>query len=139
MTVVATPIFPQSIGNPAVQILPADTTSLKTLITADADGTTVNRIFVASTDTAAKDLQFYVTIASVDYLLGTLAIPANSGFTNSVPLVSVFNSSQFPGMLVDNNGNKTLHLAAGSVLKVKALATVTAAKAISIFAQTGDF
>lgn len=139
MAVVSTPIFPQVITNAAVQILPADTTTLKTLITAHADGTIVNRIFVSSIDTSAKDLAFYVTIASVDYLIGTLSIPANSGFTNAVPMVSVFNSAQFPGMLLDNNGNKVLFLGSGSVLKCKTLTTVTTAKAINVFAQTGDF
>lgn len=139
MAVTATPIFPQTIGNPSVQILPADTTTLKTVVTPGSQGTIVNRIFVTSTDTSAKDLAFYVTISAVDYLIGTLSIPANSGFTNAVPMVSVFNSSQFPGMLLDNNGNKVLFLGSGSVLKAKVLTTVTAAKAINIFAQTGDF
>lgn len=139
MAVTATPIFPQTILSPVVQILPADTTTLKTLYTAGANGGVVMNIHVGSTDTASKDLQFYLNIGGTDYLLSTLAIPANSGFTNSVPMVSVFASTQFANMLVDVNGNEALYLTASSVLKVKSLTTVTTAKAISIIGQCGDF
>lgn len=139
MATVDKPIFPQVIKTGVAQILPADTTTLKTLFTADADGSRIDNIFVSSTDTSAKDLQFVVTISAVDYVVGTLSIPANSGFTNSVPLVSVFGHSQFAALNSDVNGNKHLFLASGAVLKVKALSTVTTAKAISIFAQCGDY
>ncbi len=139
MAVVATPIFPQTILSPVVQILPADTTTLKTLYTAGSNGGVVMNIHVGSTDTGAKDLQFYLSVGGTDYLLSTLAIAANSGFTNSVPMVSVFASTQFANMLVDVNGNKALYLTASSVLKVKTLTTVTTAKAISIIGQCGDF
>jgi len=135
----ATPIYPQLHTTPSVQILPADTTTLKTLLTAGANGSLINRIWVTSTDTAAKDLQFYVTISAVDYLIGTLSIPANSGNTNALPQVGVFESTQFPAMFIDNNGNKIMRLASGAVLKVKALTTVTSAKIINVVCQAGDF
>lgn len=139
MAVTATPIFPQTILSPVVQILPADTTTLKTLYTAGANGGVVMNIHVGSTDTSSKDLQFYLSVGGTDYLLGTLAIAANSGFTNSVPMVSVFASTQFPNMLVDVNGNKALYMSASAILKVKVLTTVTTAKAIQVTAQCGDF
>lgn len=135
----ATPVFPQTIKTNVAQILPADTTSLKTLVTPGANGTRVDNIIVSSTDTSAKDLQFVITVSATDYVVGTLSIPANSGFTNAVPLVSVFAHSQFIAFNTDVNGNKHMYLANGAVLKVKALTTVTAAKAISVVAQCGDF
>jgi len=135
----ATPVFPQTIKTNVAQILPADTTSLKTLVTPGANGTRVDSIIVSSTDTSAKDLQFVITVSATDYVVGTLSIPANSGFTNAVPLVSVFAHSQFIAFNTDVNGNKHMYLANGAVLKVKALTTVTAAKAISVVAQCGDF
>lgn len=135
----ATPIFPQTIINPSVQILPADTTALKTIATAGANGTRIDRLWVASTDTAARDLQLYVTISAVDYLIATISIPANSGFTNAVPNVGVFEATNFASCALDTNGNKILFLASGSVLKAKVLTTVTAAKAISIFGHGGNY
>jgi hypothetical protein len=139
MAVTATPIFPQTILSPAVQILPADTTTLKTLHTAGANGSVVMNIQVGSTDTSSKDLQFYLTISSTDYLLSTITIPANSGFLSSVPFVSVFASTQFANMLLDVNGNKALYMTAGAILKVKSLANVTTAKIINVVGQCGDF
>lgn len=139
MAVVNTPIFPQVIKSDAVKIVPADTTTLKTVYTADADGSLITSILVSSTDTANRDLALYVTISSVDYLIGTLQIPLNSGNTNAVPLVSVFSSSQFANMIKDVNGNSCLYLGSGSVLKAKVLTTVTSAKEICILVQAGDF
>lgn len=135
----ATPIFPQTIKTNVAQILPADTTTLKTLVTPPANGIRIDNILVSSTDSSAKDLQFVLSVSGTDYVVGTLSIPANSGFTNSVPLVSVFAHSQFIGLNTDLNGNKNLHLASGAVLKVKSLTTVTTAKAISIVAQCGEY
>lgn len=139
MAVVPRPIFPQVIKSDSVQILPADTTTLKTLYTADADGSLIMGILVSSTDTANKDIAFYITVSGTDHLLGTLQIPLNAGNTNAVPLVSVFSHSQFANMLKDVNGNSCLYLGSGAVLKVKALTTVTAAKIIDVMIQGGDF
>lgn len=135
----ATPVFPQSIKNGQVQILPADTTTLKTIYTAAANGSVVSSILMSSTDTANKDVQFYVTIGGTDYLLATIQCPLNSGFTNALPLVSVLDHANFAQQIIDAHGNRCLYLASGSVLKAKALSTVTTAKAISLFAQVGDF
>ena len=75
----ATPIFPQTVKNYVAQILPADTTTKKTLVTGATNGTKIESITVASTDTSARDLLLYLTVSAVDYLLGTVAIPINSG------------------------------------------------------------
>jgi uncharacterized protein YjiK len=139
MAVTATPIFPQLIKSPAVQILPADTTTLKTLVTAGADGTIVNELLISSTDTSARDLAVYVTISAVDYLIGTVSIPANAGNSNSIPSVGFFDSANLTFLQTDNNGHKFLMLETGAVLKVKTLTTVTAAKAIQVVAQAGNF
>jgi hypothetical protein len=142
----ATPIFPQTIKNYAVQILPADASALKTLVTGATNGTKVEMINIASTDTSARDVQLWMTISAVDYLIGTIPIPANSGNTNALLaqglLSSLISTSpflpffQFP---LDSNGNRYIYVASGSVLKVSSLTTVTAAKAISILTQAGDF
>lgn len=140
MAVTSTPIFPQVISSGFAQIVPADTTTLKTLFTAGANASRLDNILVTSTDSSSKDLQFIITISAVDYVVGTLSIPANSGFTAAVAPVSVFNHANFSSYLgVDANGNKNLFLPIGAVLKVKALTTVTTAKVISVICQGGDF
>jgi hypothetical protein len=139
MAVVDKPIFPQLILSPVVQILPADTTSLKTIYTAGADGSVVMNIMATSTDTSNRDLQFVITVGVTDYIIGTLSCPSNSGNTNAVPVLSVFASTQFANMLVDVNGNRALYLSAGAILKVRSLVAVTSARQINVIAQCGDF
>jgi len=136
----ATPIFPQSLTNfTPVQILPADTTTLKTLVTPGANGCKVENIIVQSTDTSAKDLVLVVTKGGTDFPLATISIPANSGNTNALVSVSLFQHAMLAGLNNDAYGNKYLYLGSGSVLKAKVASTVTTAKAISLFPQGGDY
>jgi hypothetical protein len=135
----ATPIFPQTIKNWTAQILPATASAKVTLVTGATNGSKVESINIASTDTTARDLQLILTISSVDYILGTLSVLANTGFTNAVPSINVMNHSQLPIFSYDNNGNRYLYVASGSVLSVKTLTTVTAAKEVDVFAFGGDF
>lgn len=135
----ATPVYPQTLRNGVVQIVPADASTLKTVFTPGASGSKLDHVLITSTDTSARDIQFYLTISAVDYLLGTISIPANSGFTNSVSIVSLLDHTRMTGMLTDVNGNKFVILAAGSVLKAKMLTTITAAKVVNVITQGGDF
>lgn len=139
MAVTATPIFPQTIKNYVAQILPADASTVKTLVTGATNGTKIEAITVASTDTSARDVQLVMTISSVVYVLATVAIPINSGNTNAIPAVDILRNTQWPGLSYDSNGNKILYVASGSVLGVKALTTVTAAKELDILAIGGDY
>ena len=142
----ATPIYPQTLKDWAVQILPADTTTLKTLVTGAANGSKLEMLNITSTDTAGRDVQVWMTISAVDYLIATLNIPINSGNTNAILaqglLASLVNTApylpyfQFP---LDVNGNRYIYVASGSVLKVSCLTTVTAAKSINFLAIGGDF
>lgn len=140
MAVTSTPIFPQTVGTGFAQIAPADTTALKTLYTAGADGSTIENIIVTSTDTSARDLQFVVTISAVDYIIGSLTIPLSSGNTAAAPPVSVFRHANFASILtIDGTGNPIIRLPTGAVLKVRALTTVTATRVISVICQGGNF
>jgi hypothetical protein len=145
MPVTSTPAFAQAIAVGVAQILPADTTTLKTVLTAGANGALIDSILVSSSDTSSRDLQFWTTLGGVDYLLCTITIPGNSGFTNSAGIQSILDNARFGStaaplglQILDPNGNKLLRLAAGEVLKAKCLTTVTAAKAIYIRASGAD-
>lgn len=138
MAVTSTPIFSQTIKNGVVQILPADTTTLKTIFTAGSDGAALNNLMIHSTDTSAKDVILYVTFGGIDIPIGTISIPANSGNTNSLPMVSALSHANLV-LNTDVNGNKILWLEAGAILKAKAASTVTTAKAITFFAQAGNY
>lgn len=139
MAVTATPIFPQLIQSPVAQILPADTTTLKTIVTAGADGTRVDRILVSYTDSGSRDLQFVITSGGTDYILCTMTLPANSGNLAAVPPLSVFDHANMVGLLNDVNGNKVLFLGSGAVLKCKVTSSVAAAKIVAFNVQLGNF
>lgn len=136
----ATPVFPQSIKNGAVQIANADASNLKTIITPGANGSRVDCLLVSSTDTTARDLQLVVTKGGVDYIIGTLSVPANTGNTNAVAMINALAHANIgPYLINDLNGNKILFLESGSVLKAKTLTTVTSARFVNLFASYGDF
>jgi hypothetical protein len=135
----ATPIFPQTVKNFVAQVLPADASGKKTLVTGAANGTKVEAILVTSTDTTARDLQLIMTVSAVDYILATVSIPITAGFINSVPAVDIMRNAQWPGLAYDANGNKVLYVANGAVLSVKTLTTVTAAKEVDVFGYGADF
>lgn len=129
-------IFYQTSNVGAVHILPADTTTSKTLLTAGANGSVVTNISVHSTDTAAKDVTLLVTVGATDYPIGTVAIPLRTGDTNSAPSINLLALANIsPAFNTDVNGNRYLELPANAILKVKAGTTVTAAKAISFRAE----
>lgn len=135
-----TPIFPQTIQSWLAKILPADTTALKTLVTAGANGSRIDDIIATSTDTASRDLQFVITNGGVDYIIETIACPANSGNTTAIVSLNILGSAtRFLWADFDANGNRYMTLGSGSVLKVKSLTTVTASREIAIFAQGGDY
>lgn len=115
-------------------------------VRAIATGTSGNSI--ASTEVAAtlswptSTLTGGAANDSMDYLLATVSIPANSGNTNSLSLVSILDSARFGSttglQILDPNGNKLLRMKAGEILKVKSLSTLTAAKTIYVRASGAD-
>ncbi len=137
----STPIFPATIKSWFAKIAPADTTTLKTLITAGSNGSRIDSIMASNTATAsASDLQFVITSGGVDYIIDTVQIPVNSGFTNAVVAVNILNhSTKFLWTTYDANGNRYMTLASGAVLKVKVLTTIATGKELSVFAQGADY
>jgi hypothetical protein len=129
-------VFFQTLNVGVQQILPADTTSYKTLLTAGASGAQVNSITVHSTDTSARDVLLAVTVSGTDYPIGTVSIPASTGNTNAIPAINLLTATNIAAALnSDVNGNRVLMLPANATLRAKVLVAVTAARAISFVAQ----
>lgn len=133
------PRFPDVPKWNAVTILPADTTTLKTLWTPPANGSKIVSINVASDDTATKDMQLWVSKGGTDYLLGTKTIAITAGFITGTPAFNWFDGVQIPAIPVDADGQRYLLLESGAVLKAKVTVAVTAAKTIYISAFGMDF
>lgn len=124
------PVFPQAIVNPCVQILPADTTAYKTIRTGSTNGDVIDNIIVTSNDTADRVLLFAINDGTNDHLIGEVAVPALSGRDGNgvVKSICALMTANFPGMHPDGK----LYLQSGQVLKVKSEVTVTAAKQIDV-------
>lgn len=122
------PIFPLTPVCSPVTILPADTTTVKTLLTVGASGARVDSIHITSDDTAAMTVVFYVAIGGANYLLGQTPVPAGSGVAN--PWVEGLDSI---------NAGNVLVLPAAAILKCAVSTTVTTAKTVTLTAFGGDF
>lgn len=110
-----------------------------TIFTAGTNDSVLKSLNLASTDTAAINVQIFVNVSGTDRLLGTVPIPANSGNNGSVPSVDVLRSSMLPSLSYDAYGNKVLNLKAGTTVKISAITAPAAGKQIDIVGEAGDF
>jgi hypothetical protein len=141
MAVTATPIYPQAIVSVGAELLPATgANTLVALISPGANGTKVESITLTSTDASvAYTVQFWVTISSVNYLIGSVTLPVNSGNTAAAPPVNALTRANFPSLAIDANTNPYLYLASGSVLSFSSTVVVTTAKIVTGFVQAGNY
>lgn len=140
MAVTSTPIFAQTIKAWATQFTPATATTITTIATGGANGSQITSLTIASTDTAVKNIIFYLNDGTVNHQLGYINIPANSGNASlATPPVDAFRNVYFPGMQIDAMGNKVFNLPAGWSLNGAMVATITAAKVVEVVAQGGDY
>ena len=122
----------QNVANPCVTILPADATAFKTVHTAGVNDDIVKSLMIASTDTAAMNVQLAINTGAADFILGTVNVPIASGTNGTAASVDALASSMLPGLPLDQSGKRVLPLKAGYVLKARVLVAVTAAKQVDI-------
>lgn len=140
MALTPTPGYPQKIQCWAVQILPADTTTIKTIVTAGANGSVIESLNISNTDAGvAYTLQLYMNDGSTNHLLCSVNIPLSSGNTTAAPAVDVLRSGLVPGVILDANGNYVLNVPSGFIFKAAVTVTVTAAKVVDVVAMGSDF
>ena len=129
----------QQIEFAAGQILPADTTTKKTLYTASSDDAVLKSLMATSTDTAAMNVALYVNDGTADRLIGTVNVPALSGSNGTAAAVDLLSGTAMPGLGFDQNGKRILSLKNGAILKAAVLVTVTAAKQIDILGVVEEY
>lgn len=145
MAVTSTNIFPQSVNNAGLAVVNATGTTVTSFITAGTNGSRIDWINAATSDTSVNNVTFYLNNGSISYPIGVVQIPAGSGNTYSVPPIAVLNvlnsngNTYLPTPTFDANGNKFLYLAAGWSLMISVLAAVTSAKQLTLTAQYENF
>lgn len=125
------PIFVLTPISTPVSFASGDTTAKKTLYTAGANGGRVDGISVCSDDSAAINMNFYVTIGGTDYYIGVVNIPIGSGYTTVVKVDAL-------PVLVPASQN-FLYLPAAAILKSACLVTMTAGRICTVVPFCGDF
>jgi len=133
--------FPQAPNNPDGAILPADTTTKKTIFTAGANGSILKDLGITSTDTSNRTVQLWINVggAGTDRLLGSIVVTALAGTDGAILPIDVMRSTVFPFFEYDAFGNRVMYLKAGTTLKAASLVTVTAAKEIDFVGSGLDY
>lgn len=140
MALVNVPVFIQNPKAGPVSFSNSDSANTKkTLVTSDADGTKVVGIIATSTDTSSRVAQLWLTRSATSYLLGSVAVPTLSGTDGVNPTVNLLNTTDLPGLPVDNDGQPYFLLESGDTLQVSFTAQITAAKNAYVTAVFGNF
>lgn len=139
MALTNTPVFVQTPNIGFVSIANADTSNSKNIMTGGANGSKVESLNFASSDTSNRIVQIYLVRSGTAFLLGTANVAANSGADNLVPSVNAFDSTYVKGLPLDSDGQVFLFLKSADQLNVKSTTTVTSGKTIDCTAVFGDF
>jgi len=126
--------FPKDRIGFAVKFANADATNQKVILD-NSTGTKALRIemlTITSDDSSARNLQFSRLISAVDYLIGTVNVPALAGSDGSTPRVTALLSSTSGVGALDADGIYVCWLPAGQKLDGKMLIAVTADKTVTV-------
>lgn len=135
MAVSSTPVLPQTPKLGLAQILPADASAWKTVITGGTNGTKVVSLTLTSTDTSNRIVQVAVTRSATQHIFNAVTVTAGAGTDGTTTSIDGLPST----LPVDNDGQKYLFLESGDTLDISATTTVTAAKVIDAMAPEADF
>lgn len=134
----------QRVINASATLTSSNTTAWVTVYTSPATGdggddALLKGLQAVSDDTAAINCRVGVDIGGTVYQLGTVNIPAASGTNGTTAAVDLINMTSMPGLPLDANGKRYLPLAAGNIVKVACLATMTAAKTLTVNAIVEEY
>src|SRR5215471_18360484 len=133
-------VFPTLLRMPRkglVQILNADGTAQKTVITAGANGNKLVALIATSTDTAAQNVQVSIVRNAATFILATTAVPAGAGNaagTSPADLLAII-----PNLPRDQDSQPYLFLESGDTLVVNSGAAVTAGRVVNAHAEHAEF
>lgn len=133
-------VVPQAVS-PAtpVTFVNADGTTPKTLFTAGASGSVLTGISGTTDDTSDNDVQVFIRIGAVNFLVGTVRLVTLAGTDGAVVARNLLNVTDLPWLKLDAAGNPIWLLPAGAIVRVGPLAAVTAAKTLTLSANGEDF
>lgn len=129
------PIFQAAPKTVGTTIADTDTTTLKTLYTAGADGGLIDNISVVSDDTSDAIVTVTVNDGSTDFPLGEVTILAGAGTDGTTPTKNLLDPIALPVLQLGGG----LPLGPLAILKVNAKVTLTAGKTLTFVGMGGDY
>lgn len=130
--------FTQNVNPQVPQVFTnADGTNVKTCYTAGSDDSVIKAIIVTSSDSAARDIQFYLSDGTTNFQLRRVAIPASAGNSTSVNPVDVL--SGLVGLPFDEHGNRVLRLRRGFQLRANMVAAVSSGTEVDVIVLGEDY
>ncbi|NJO65016.1 MAG: hypothetical protein HC836_44975 [Richelia sp. RM2_1_2] len=134
------PIFTDSSRWSLTEFVAADTTALKTLFTAGADGSLITAIIVATQETVANDIIFYANLGgAIDAPIGYLEVPIGAGTNGTTQVASALTDSVLTWPAHDNNDNPVIQLPSNFVLKANMRTTVGGSDKVFVTVVAEDF
>ena len=144
--------FTQTIRNPAATLVNADSfiaanggtspTNIKELLTAGSEGSIIKSLIIASDDSSARTVSFYLSTngGTTDYLLFSVPVAANSGVNGTTINVDVLSNVFVQGLQIDQSGRPIIALAANAKIFIGVItAAVTAGRTLHVVASVEDF
>jgi hypothetical protein len=137
----STPIFPQTVISPVLMINDTNSTNILPFYQGGPNGSKIESIAICNTDTNAAVLNAYYQNGNVNYLIGTIAVPAKAGFDAAItPAVNALSSAaELPWVRNDSNGRSYVYIGFGTALAFGLQGGLQSGKKISIMGQGGDF
>jgi hypothetical protein len=130
--------FTQNINPQVPQVFTnADGTTVKTCYTAGADDSVIKAIIVTSTDSASRDIQFYLSDGTTNFITRRVTIPANAGNSTSVSAVDCL--SGLVGLPFDEHGNRVLRIRRGFQIRANVVAAVTSGTQVNVIVLGEDY
>jgi hypothetical protein len=139
MTLTNTIPVTQTANNKAVNFANADSTNLKDIFVAGANGSILRTINACTTDTSTNNVQLFHYDGSTAYLIGTVPVVTLSGTNGSANTVNLLDPAKIPGLPKDNSGLVAYWLKSGEKIQAAPLAAVTAAKTLTLVANGEDY
>ena len=127
------------VGSSNTVVLGNDTNGVAAY-TAGTQGGRVMSLTAVTDDTVTVNVFVWILRASTVIPLGLVNVPLSSGNTNAARFnIDFLNGSNIVGLPTDNTGRRYIPLLPNDVLKVGALANLTAAKTCWVQASGNDY
>lgn len=144
--------FTQTIRTPASTLINSDSfiaanggtspTNTKELLTAGSEGSILKSLIVASDDSSARTISFYISMDSgtTKFLLFSVPVAISSGSNGTTINVDVLNNAVVQGLQIDQSGRPIIALQANAKIYMGILtAAVTSGRTIHVIASVEDF